>query len=201
MRACRSILIVICALTLVSAVPRAQPPGLPAPAAPAEQSQPEQPRDPLGRDAPRDTVIGFLAASRRGAENIARVPQHSLGDADAAVLSHQLFVVLDAGLPPRLMKISNVPLGSQADPSKPNQEVVGTIESAGGDVDVILERVTRPNGAPIWLFSEATLESVPALYGEVTLGFGEGNVPRFLTRTRVLGIRVFEWIAVLSDSR
>jgi Small-conductance mechanosensitive channel len=62
---------------------------------------------------------------------------------------------------------------------------------------VILERVTRPNGAPIWLFSEATLESVPALYDEVTLGFGEGDVPRFLTRTRVLGIRVFEWIAVL----
>ena len=95
------------------------------------------------------------------------------------------------------MKISNAPSGSQADPSKPNLELVGTIESATGDVDVMLERVTRPNGAPIWLFSEATLESVPALYGEVTLGFGEGDVPRFLTRTRVLGIRVFEWIAVL----
>jgi MscS family membrane protein len=198
MRACRSMLIVMCALTLVSAVPRAQPLGLPAPAAPAEPSQPEQPRDPLGRDTPRDTVIGFLAASRRGAENIARqYLDTSLGDADAAVLSHQLYVVLDARLPPRVMKISNAPSGSKSDPSKPDQEVVGTIESAGGDVEVILERVTRPNGAPVWLFSKATLESVPALYGEVTLGFGEGNVPRFLTRTRVLGIRVFEWIAVL----
>ena len=121
----------------------------------------------------------------------------SLSDAEAAVLSHQLFIVLDARLPPRLMRISNAPSGSKSDPSKPDQEVVGTIESARGDVDVILERVTRPDGAPIWLFSEATLSAVPALYSEVTLGFGEGTVPRFLTRTRVLGIRVFEWIAVL----
>ena len=198
MRGCRSILIVACALTLVSAVPRAQQPGLPAPAAPAEESKAEQPRDPLGRDTPRETVLRFLAASRRDAVDIARQYLNtSLSDADAAVLSHQLFVVLDARLPPRLMKISNAPSGSQADPSKPNLELVGTIESATGDVDVMLERVTRPNGAPIWLFSEATLESVPALYGEVTLGFGEGDVPRFLTRTRILGIRVFEWIAVL----
>jgi MscS family membrane protein len=198
MRACRSILIVACALTLVSSALRAQQPGPPPQTAPAAPSQAEQPRDPLGRDTPRDTVLGFLAAGRRGAENVARQYLNtSLSDADAAVLSHQLFVVLDARLPPRLMKISDAPSGSKSDPSKPNQEVVGTIESAGGDVDVILERVTRQDSAPIWLFSEATLSSVPALYGEVTTVFGEGSVPRFLTRTRVLGIRVFEWIAVL----
>ena len=198
MRGCRSILIVACAAMLVSAAPRAQPSGLPSRTAPVEQRQAEQARDPLGRDTPRDTVIGFVSAGRRGDENIARQYLDTrLSDADAAVLSHQLFVVLDARLPPRLMQISNAPSGSQSDPSRPNREIVGTIESAGGDVDVVLERVTRANGAPIWLFSEATLRSVPALYGEITLGFGEGSVPRFLTRTRLLGVRVFEWMAVL----
>ena len=198
MRGCRSILIVTCALTLVSAAPRAQQPGPSPQPAPAAQNQAEQPRDPLGRDTPRGAVLGFLAAGRRGDENVVRqYLDTSLSDADAAVLGHQLFVVLDARLPPRLMKISDAPSGSKSDPSKPNQEFVGTIESAGGDVDVILERVTRPDVSPIWLFSKTTLGSVPALYGEVTTVFGEGSVPRFLTRTRVLGIRVFEWIAVL----
>src|SRR4051812_9759112 len=64
------------------------------PAAPAPA-----PTDPLGRDTPRGTVLGFLNAGRDAKGEIAvQYLRTDLKGADAAALSHQLFVVLDARL-------------------------------------------------------------------------------------------------------
>ena len=65
-----------------------------------------------------------------------------------------------------------------------------------GDVDIVVERVTRGDER-VWLFSAPTLGAVPGLYAEITLGWGDGALPRFLTGTRVGGIRLFEWAAAL----
>jgi MscS family membrane protein len=160
-------------------------------------AKPKAPTDALGRDTPRGTVNGFLAASRRGDEEIAR--QYLTVQApgtNTAELTEQLFVVLDVRMETRLAQISDMPEGSRSNPLRPDHEVVGTISSARGDIDVVLERVMRVSGEPIWLFSQITLRSVPALYEEVMFGWG-GRIPPFLTSTRVAGIRLFEWIIVL----
>ena len=51
-----------------------------------------------------------------------------------------------AACPPRLDELSDRPEGSLANPLKPDQDIVGTITTADGPLDLVLERVNR--GAP-----------------------------------------------------
>ena len=97
-----------------------------------------------------------------------------------------MFVVLDVRLPPRLAQISEVPEGSRSNPLKPDQEVVGTISSARGEIDVAVERVTRGSKRADLVVLADHSWSVPALYEEVMLGWGD-RLPRFLTGTRWQG--------------
>jgi MscS family membrane protein len=168
-------------------------------AAPASEAQAaEAPTDPLGRSTPQGTVRGFLSAARRGEYELARqyLDTRLTGTA-AETLADQLFVVLDARLPARLTQISDAPEGSRANPLVPNQEVVGTIASSTGSVNVLVDRLERgPTGA-IWLFSRGTLDAIPALYQEITASQGEAVLPRFLTSTRLWNVRLADWLAVL----
>jgi len=178
-------------------VATAQTPQTPATPS-AGQAQPQTPGDALGRDTPRGTVRGFLAAGREGDFELATgYLDTTLKGARAAELARQLFVVLDARLPARIREISDAPDGSRADPLRPTVEVVGTIGSAsGGGVDVTVERVARGNN-PIWLFSRGTLDATPELHEAIEHVWGERFLPRFLTTTRAGGVRLFEWIIVI----
>ena len=156
------------------------------------------PTDPLGRDTPRGTVIGFLTAGKDGKSEIAtQYLRTDVKGADAASLSHQLFVVLDARLPAKLAKLSDVPEGSRENPLKVNEEIVGTVERAEGPLDIVVERVEQPKGPAIWLFSADTLKAVPDLYDEVSGGWGNTGIGQLLNSTRLRRSRHFEWLAVL----
>ena len=137
--------------------------------------------------------MGFLAAARRGeAGDRASVPRYQAERPDATTLAQQLFVVLDARLPARLTQISDAPEGSRANPLRPDQELVGTIRSARGDVDVVVERVPSGGSGPIWLFSQATLRGSPgAVRGsDDWVGPGASPVPDQHTRGRDSAVRV-----------
>ena len=143
-------------------------------------------------------MIGFLTAGKDGKSEIAVQYLHTdLKGGDAAALSHQLFTVLDARLPAKLAKLSDVPEGSRENPLKINEEVVGTVERAGGSLDIIVERVEQPTGPPIWQFSAWTLKSIPDVYDEVSGGWGNTGVGQLLNSTRLRRARHFEWLAVL----
>jgi MscS family membrane protein len=160
-------------------------------------SQPPPPKDALGRDTPRGTVLGFMSAARNGRNDV--TPQYlntRLRDEAAVELAHQLFVVLDSRLPPRLSELSDRPEGSLANPLKPDQDVVGTITAASGPLDLVVERVNVRGSGPVWLFSRATLDGIPDAYGEINLVSVDRFLPAFLTRHRVAGIRLFEWLAL-----
>lgn len=160
-------------------------------------AQPEVPQDSLGRTTPRGTVFGFLIAARKGDNELAAqyLNTRSRGKA-AAVLAHQLFTVLDRRLPPRLNVLSDKPEGSLSNLLAPNKELVGTISSANGNVDIFLERVDRENFGSLWLFSLETLDSIPDLYKESTLASVDNVLPEFLVNTRFADIPLFQWFAV-----
>src|SRR5688572_1265971 len=131
-----------------------------APAAPTPEAAPA--RDALGRDTPRGTVLGFMNAVRNGRDEVA--PQYlntRLRDKKAVDLAHQLFTVLDSRLPPRISEMSDKPEGSLANPLTPDQDIVGTITTQDGTLDLVLERVNRGATGPVWLFSRTTLEAIP----------------------------------------
>ena len=145
-----------------------------APTAPATPTvapaQTEPPKDALGRDTPRGTVLGFMSAARKGNDEVSPLYlDTNLKGQEAVELAHKLYVVLDSRLPARLNELSDRPEGVPDNPLKPDQNVVGTINTASGPFDVVVERVTRGKSAPVWLFSRQTLSFIPDAYDEVDL--------------------------------
>jgi MscS family membrane protein len=158
----------------------------------------EQPKDTLGRDTPRGAVLGFMDAARKGKDDLTPLYLNThLRDQAAVQLAHKLFVVLDSRLPARLNELSDRPEGSLANPLKPDQDLVGVINTANGPLDLIVERVSRGKLGSVWLFSRQTLDAVPEVFEEVDLVAVERYLPGFLTRTRIGGIRLFDWAALL----
>ena len=155
-------------------------------------------KDPLGRTTPRDAVLGSLNAARKGEDQRAAqyLNTRERGEA-ASTLARQLFVVLNSRLPAQLQKLSDEPEGSLADPLNPRQELVGRVDSNSGAVDILLERVDRGGFKSIWLFSRQTLEQIPDVYQEIETVSIHDLLPEFLIRTRLLGIPLFECLALL----
>ena len=152
--------------------------------------------DALERHTPRGTVYGFLTAARDDNFDLARQYLDTRQrDEDAERLAEQLYVVLDARLETRLVTLSERAEGSRANPLQPNQEVIGSVESRKGRVDIVLRRSARGGTAPIWLFASPTLTAVPDLYDEVTAS--RNKLPSWFTRTRLRGVPIVEWIGVL----
>jgi len=120
-----------------------------------------------------------------------------LRDKSATILAHQLFFVLDRRLPARLNQLSDKSEGSVPNPLKPDQDVVGTIASVNGNVDILLDRVDIGKGELRWLFSGTTLESIPRLYDEIDVVSVDSVLPEAMVNTRLAGIPLFEWLAVL----
>jgi MscS family membrane protein len=162
------------------------------------EAQSESPKDTLGRSTPRKAVLGFLSTVRRGNLEIAALYLHTpLRGADAQTLAQQLAVVLDRRLPARLNEISDEPEGSMPDPLNPDEDLVGTISTSKGDLDILVERVDRGKAGKVWLFSQKTLKSIPDVFDELSTPPVEKFLPQFLVKERLASIPLFEWLAVL----
>ena len=153
--------------------------------------------DRLGRTTPKGTVEGFLGAARRGEDDLARQYLNTRQTSEAAaVLAHQLFIVIDRrmrGLP----ELSDAPEGSRSNPVSPGLEIIGSVESASGRIDIVLEQQPRADGGMIWLFSRATLLRVPAVFEEIALARAATGLPAPLTSIRFGGILLIEWAIML----
>jgi MscS family membrane protein len=161
------------------------------------EAPPEAPKDTIGRSTPRGTVLGLLSAARKGNEELAALYLNTpLRGAKAADLARQLADVIDRRLPARLDQISDKPEGSVPDPLKPDEDLVGTIKTAHGDLDILLERVDRGKAGKVWLFSQHTLASIPTVFQELSANAPENILPNFMVNTRVADIPIFEWLAV-----
>ena len=170
----------------------------PAPAAPAPQA-PEPPKDPLGRDTPRGTILGFMNAARENKQEVTPLYLNSgLGGNDATALAQQLYVVLNSRLPVRVNILSDRSEGSLVNPLKPDEDVVGTINTARGPLELVVERVDDGNGMRVWLFSRQTLQAIPDVYKEIDLVTVDGLLPGFMARPRVAGIRVLDWLVMIA---
>jgi MscS family membrane protein len=169
-------------------------------AQPATPAAPKDvPNDVFGRTSPRDTVLGFLRASRNGNyEAAAQYLNTKLQGKPAERLAEELFAVIDRRLPARLNKISDQPEGSLAFLTRPNEELIGTITNADGhEVNILVERVAREKIGMIWLFSGKTLAAIPELATEVELPSMENLLPAWLAQERILSIPLYEYFALI----
>lgn len=161
------------------------------------EAPPASPTDTIGRGTPRGTVLGLLSAARKGNTGLAALYlDTSLRGADAEALASQLAAVINRRLPARLNEISDEPEGSQRDPLKPDEDLVGVIQTANGNLDILVERVDRGKAGKVWLFSRKTLASIPDAFQELNKSPLERSLPDFMITTQVAEIPLFEWVAI-----
>jgi MscS family membrane protein len=139
-----------------------------------------------------------MRAARNGDDQVALgYLNTTLTGTTAVELSRMLYVVLDSRLPARLNELSDRREGAVANPLRPDQDLVGTISTPTGTLDLYVERVGGAGTAPLWLFSRATLQAIPDVYDSIEVVSVDKYLPDVLRRTRVLGIRLATWLVLL----
>jgi MscS family membrane protein len=156
------------------------------------------PEDEFGRGSPRGAVEGYLAACREGDyEKAASFLDLRRIDGDGPTLARQLRVALSRTLWIDVEGLSQDAEGRSDDGLPAYRERVGTIETARGKVDILLQRVPREDGVRIWQVAGATVAQAPALWDEFGYGALERFLPQILFEFELLDIALWQWIALL----
>jgi MscS family membrane protein len=135
--------------------------------------------------------LGFLSAAYNQKYDLAaQYLDTRANEREAVALARQLFFVLDRKLPAKLNNVSNDPLGSLSDPVDSKRELIGSVTTESGSVDIFLQRVDRLNGVSLWLFSRETLVEIPGVYDEINSTTVEHYVPSFLLK-KFFGVSLF----------
>jgi MscS family membrane protein len=157
------------------------------------------PVDPLGRETPYGCVIGFLQAATNN--DLARAAQYldtKLPEPQAEQLAQQLKVVLDTGLSSSINGISHEAQGNVADDLRVTREKVGVAKTANGNLDILLDRVKRPQAATIWLFSAETLLRIPSAFANLQKHDISSRLPSVLVRVAFFGLPLWRWLAIIT---
>ena len=164
-------------------------------------TQPQAPSsastDPLGRDTPSGTVLGFLQAAQDGNERTAAdYLQMSAArrQSQGPDMTGKLKVLMDNAFVGNLRRFTR----SEGNPDygTSDQQTIGVFSTRDADVPVVLVRVTDPNAGKIWLFSADTLSKVPELYDYVEAHLVENKLPQSLVRNVFLGMPLWQWLAL-----
>jgi len=156
--------------------------------------------DPLGRDTPSGTVLGFLQAAQSGNEKAAAdYLQMSAArrQSQGPDLAGKLKLLMDSAFVGGLRRISTNPEGSPLSGTS-DQQTIGVFSIGDADVPVVLVRIGDPNSGKIWLFSSETLSKVPELYDNIEAHQVESKLPQRLVRNVFLGMPLWQWLALLA---
>ena len=140
-------------------------------------------------------MVGFLTAAHKGDWKAASQYIDSTNGEDLLELTSELSVVLDQGLPANLDGLSDKPEGNLNDKLPRKQGVGGVIDTNGGPLDVVLDRVRRGTQL-VWLFSPDTLKEIPAVYDEFNSAWMSAYIPHPLLRRGWLGVPFWQWLVL-----
>jgi MscS family membrane protein len=156
------------------------------------------PTDPLGRNTPSGSVLGFLKAAQSGDYTIAAQYLQMTAarrQTEGEQLAQQLKAVMDeAGgrvgnfTQPEGTPQEGVPLGRQR---------IATMSSGDVEVDLDLVRVSDPSAGKIWLVASDTLAKIPELYDQVEARQVEHKLPGFLVKHQIAGMPLWQWVALI----
>ena len=168
-----------------------------------EPAEPQWPDDALERRTPRGSIAGFISAvaekNYEKAGEYFKVGEGEAEDARSAELAQHLEILLNQG--GQIMPYSWISrsVEGRTDDDLPNHlERVGTIDSSREDFDLLLEKVEGPEGGPLWLFSDQTIqyiEELSALDENVLLL--NRIMPDILERYELWGATVGQWLAII----
>jgi MscS family membrane protein len=167
-------------------------------AQPAPQTPLAEPVDPLGRTSPHGCVLGFLrAAEAKDYEKATQYLDGKWSSQEAETLAFQLKYLLDQGLSTSIDDLSRSPSGNTEDNLRLSRELVGTVSTPTGELRIVLDLVKRPNQPAIWLFSQETLDQVPATYAGIHHTDYGDLFPAWASRIHILSVPLWRWGAIL----
>jgi MscS family membrane protein len=173
---------------------------------PAQLSQPasepakQAAQDPLGRDTASGTVFGFLQAAQAG--NYSTASQYlqmtnAKRLAQGEELATKLQAAMDRAFTGNLRRISTQPEGIPQAGVPLDRQRIGVLSAGDAEADLDLIHVSDPGGARIWLFSSDSLAKVPEIYEQLQVRQAETRLPGFLVRHQLLGMPIWQWLAIL----
>ena len=169
-------------------------------ALPPAKAEPTAVVDPLGRETPRGTMMGFAKyGERRDFATAARYLQLDSGQATDLVLLAKELQALRTRFKGNLDLLSDEPNGWVESGLQQGEVRAGVID-VGSTVDVILVRVDDPESGKIWLISKETIAEIPGLYAQLksekpTAEDRIGAV--VLSGRQLLGMSVRQWLGWL----
>jgi MscS family membrane protein len=170
---------------------------------PAATPQAATPTDPLGRDTPRGTLIGFIRAAQDESERAVEYFQppakgHRETTEEEQELASQLFTVLNARFPASALgSISNDADGHSEDQQPRDQIKIGGTRGLSETFPITLVRFTDAHNVKLWFISRQTLDQVPEVYYSLRFPQLEKNLPAYLVKHRLLGMPAWQWVAIL----
>ena len=200
-RAFRLILVFVCCL-LGARLVDAQVPSILSPAASAP-AQAAPPPDPLKRETPKGSLLGFIKAAGEERYNVAiqyfqpSTARHRPSIEDEENLASQLFTILSLKFSGPLDSISNDPLGHLDDGLPPDQEQIGGVRGLSEDLSILLVRAEDEQGRKLWFISRKTLDRVPYVFESLQFPALEKNIPQTLITNRFMAMPLWQWIALL----
>jgi MscS family membrane protein len=171
------------------------------PASSARDSSPAPIADPLGRSTPRGTITAFVrSVHRNDYVSAARYMQIATKQkTNVEVLARDLKELMDRYFSQSITTISDLPTGELNDGLPLDQERVGPLTMGGGNVYILLVRVTDPQAGQIWLISTETLAQVPAWYSVMEKTWIERVMPQLLLDYNLFGVPLAQWVAWLAS--
>ena len=168
----------------------------------ASTTSPATTADPLelGRETPRGTVIGFIRAAQSENYDIAVQyfePRRRAGVEPEQELAQQLLDILNDRFVGSLDSITNDPSGRQEGGPPREQVTVGGTRGLSESFALYLIHAEVSRGVKVWLISRQTLDQVPEIYDSLRFPQLEKRLPKFLVKTRLLGMPLWQWIAIL----
>jgi len=191
-------------LCLFAAAAVAQIPGITPPAPSSTAAAQAAAADPLGRENPRGTVMGFLRAAQD--ENYPVAVQyfqpapgrrHTRAYEEQDLAAQLLAVINQKILASSLESLSRDPQGRLDDGLPPNQELLTGVREGSGSFSIQLIRADDDRGGKIWLIARKSLDAVPEIYDSLQFSELEKKLPATLTRNRFLYMPLWQWLAIL----
>jgi MscS family membrane protein len=161
---------------------------------------PAQSVDPLGRSTPRGTISSFIRAVERDDDVLAAryLQVNESQRRSVATLARDLKALMDRFFSEPITSVSDSPDGAVDDGLPIDRERVGPLAIGETKTDVMLVRVTEPDGQRVWLISSETLAQVPALKRSVAQTWIERVMPDALVSRELLGISLAHWIVLVA---
>lgn len=169
------------------------------------KAPPPGPVDEYDRGVPRSSVKGFYKAARDGDfERAAKyldlrnLPRW-IDEGEGAELARKLKIVLDRTLWVDLEVVSTKAEGNVEDGLPKNRESLGLIKlkTSDGSVNILLQRIPREDGVPIWKFSNRTVAEIPELYRQYGYKHFEEWLSKAFPDFTFLGWQTWQWVFLL----